>query len=95
MALSESRDAGIIQVLLKRLESQQLPRALSLKKKVDRGEPLNDYDIKFLQQVFADAEYIRPFVIRNPEYQNLLSRVIHLYKEITDKALENERKRSE
>lgn len=89
-----SRDAGVIQVLLQRLETQLLPRALDLKKKVDRGEPLDRYDIRFLEQVFADTEKIRPFRMRHPEYEGLASRVIHLYKEITDKALENEKKRA-
>lgn len=88
-----SRDAGVIQVLLERFETQRLPRALDLKQKVDRGEPLDEYDIHFLEQVFADAEKIRPFRTRHPEYEELVARVIHLYKEITEKALENEKKK--
>lgn len=47
-----SKDAGLIQVLAERMESQRLPRALSLKEKVDQGETLDDFDIKFLEDIF-------------------------------------------
>ena len=87
-----SRDPGVIQALVERLNSQRLPRALELKKKVDAGEVLGEYDLSFLESVFHDAETIKPLVGRNPEYQQLVARAIHLYKEILDKAMENEKK---
>lgn len=86
-----SEDLGLITVLLQRLETQRLPRALALKDKIDRGELLDDFDIGFLEEVFADASKVRPFVARHPEYQDLAARMMNLYKEITDKALENEK----
>ena len=88
----KSKDAGVIQVLAERLEKQRLPMALDLKEKVDRGETLNEFDIQFLEQVFKDADKIRPLVDNHPEWQDLAAKLIHLYKEITDKALENEKK---
>jgi hypothetical protein len=87
-----SQDAGVIQALLERLNSQRLPRALTLKSKVDAGEPLSDYDIDFLNEVFTDSEYIKPFIDRHPEYQDLIAHLVRLYKEIMDKAMENEKK---
>ena len=89
--INESKDEGVIGVLLERLSSQRLPRALALKKRVDRGEMLTEPDIAFLERVFADANHAGPFVDRHPELNELASRVISLYKEITDKALENEK----
>lgn len=86
-----SEDLGLITVLLQRLETQRLPRALALKDKVDRGELLDDFDIGFLEEVFADASNVRPLVAQHPEYQDLAARMMNLYKEITDKALENEK----
>ncbi|MGH2523852.1 MAG: hypothetical protein ACREXX_00200 [Gammaproteobacteria bacterium] len=86
-----SEDVGLITVLLQRLETQRLPRALALKDKVDRGELLDDFDIGFLEEVFADASNVRPLVVQHPEYQDLAARMMNLYKEITDKALENEK----
>lgn len=87
----ESKDTGLIQVLAERLDTQRLPRALSLKDKVDRGETLADFDIRFLEEVFKDAQRLRPLVERHPEWQSLAAKMISLYQEITDKALENEK----
>ena len=86
-----SKDTGLITVLLQRLEQQRLPRALDLKAKVDQGGLLNDFDIAFLEEVFADANKIKPILDRHPEYDELVTRVMHLYREITSKALENEK----
>jgi hypothetical protein len=86
-----SKDAGMIAVLVERLEKQRLPRALSLKEKVDGGEKLDDFDLAFLDEVFADSAKIRPLLDRHPEYQSLATRMLSLYKEITEKALENEK----
>lgn len=85
-----SKNAGVILALVERFQKERLPRALALKEKVDKGELLNEFDIAFLEEVFQDAERIKPLVDENPEWQALAARVVHLYKEITEKALENE-----
>ena len=86
-----SKDTGLIQVLAERLEKQRLPRALSIKEKVDTGEVLDEFDIEFLEQVFEDANTIKPLLDRHPEWQPLAAKMITLYKEITEKGLENQR----
>ena len=86
-----SQDLGLIKVLLKRLETQRLPRALALKERVDRGERLYDSDLAFLEEVFADTRQVKPFLDGYPQYHELAARMVNLYKEITDKALENEK----
>lgn len=87
-----SQDPGVIVALVERLNSQRLPRALGLKKKVDAGETLDEFDMHFLKDVFHDIETIKPLIERHPEYQQLAANMIHLYKEIMDRAMENEKK---
>lgn len=87
-----SKDAALIQVLVERLEKIRLPVALELQEKVDRGEVLNDLDIKFLEEVLGDVGQIKPLIDRHPEWQDLAGRMASLYNDITTKALENETK---
>ena len=88
----KSDDAGVIAVLVQRFESERLPRALDLKEKVDQGETLNDIDIAFLEQVLEDANKLGPLLERHDEYHKLVAQATSLYKDITDKALENEKR---
>jgi hypothetical protein len=85
-------DAGVMAVVMERFETQRLPRILSLKDRVDKGERLDDQDLEFLEEVFNDAHKVKLLIDRHPEYQELSTRVIHLYKDITTRALENENK---
>jgi hypothetical protein len=88
-----TKEAGTIQVLLQRLNDIRLPRALDLKKKVDRGEKLDSYDIEFLETVLADAISAQGLAAKHPEFASLVGKVMGLYSEITTKGLENEQKK--
>ena len=89
--MSTDDDTGTIQALLTRYNNNYLPRALSLKEQVDAGGRLSEPDIQFLAGVFEHANKIMALVDRHPEYQELASRALSLYRHITAKALENEK----
>jgi hypothetical protein len=86
----QQQDIGVLTALAERLVNEMLPHALAMKERVDRGELLDDRDIHFLENVFANAYKVGPLVTRHPEYHDVAGRITQLYKEITDKALQNE-----
>ena len=88
---NSTTDAGLISVLMERLEKQRLPRLLALKEKVDGGERLDDLELEYLEQVIADARGVIPLIDRHPEYQSLAAQVLDLYKNISEKALQLEK----
>ena len=85
------KETGILVVLMERLEKQRLPRILLLKEKVDGGTPLDDQDLDFLEKVMKDAKKAMPFIDKHPEYQLLATKLMALYNEITEKALQLEK----
>jgi hypothetical protein len=87
-----SKDTGVILALMQRFNEQRLPEVLALKKRVELGERLSEYDIAFLEKVFSDSNHVMPLIEKHPELQSIASRAVSLYKEITEKALENEKK---
>ena len=86
-----SKDTGVLAVLAKRMVEERLPKALALKERVDRGEVLNDADIAFLERVIADAKNLGPIIDKDQRARDVAGRMISLYKEIMNKALENEK----
>ena len=85
-------DAGMIQVLLDRFNNQRLPRMLEIKSKAERGEKLNDYELEFLEHALTDTRSASQLLKRHPEFDDLVARIMALYKEIATKALANESK---
>jgi len=88
-----SKDVGVIAVLATRMVEERLPKALALKERIDKGGVLNDLDLAFLEQIVADAAHVRPLMEKDPRVLEVAGRMVQLYKEITEKALENEKAR--
>ncbi len=78
--------------VIHRLNTRRLPRAKDLKKRVDRGESLSEYDLLYMERIFADAGKIKPYIDRNAEYRDIYIRLVSLYLNIVHTALENEEK---
>jgi predicted transcriptional regulator len=88
-----SQQAGISEVLIARFEHQRLPRLLTMRERLNAGEALTEADLDFLDRVLADAMSNRHLVDSIPQCKDLFARVVHLYHEITAKALDNESSR--
>ncbi len=86
-----SEDTGVILALMQRFNEQRLPETLAIKKRVEQGECLTEHDIAFLEKVFSDANHVMPLIDRHPELQPIATRAVSLYKEITERALANEK----
>jgi len=88
----QHNDEGVLEALLHRFEKYRLPRALRIKEKVDAGGILDELDLEFLEKVLKDTQEVTRLIDRNPDYQDIVTKAIHLYHHITEKALENEQK---
>ena len=86
-----SKDAGVIAVLAKRMVEERLPKALAMKERVDKGGVLNDLDLAFLEQIVKDSGQLRPLMEKDPRVKELAGQMLQLYRQITEKALENEK----
>jgi len=89
--MSSEDDLGTIQAMLDRLNHQRLPRVLDMKTRVDRGQCLGDSDLDYLEQIFAEANAAKPLLARHPELEELVGKLVGLYSEVTQKALDNEK----
>lgn len=85
------KDIGVITVLMERFEKQRLPRLLSLKEKVNSGEMLNEMDLDFLDKAMSDARKGLSLADTHPDFQQLASKMVGLYNEITEKDLQLEK----
>jgi len=85
-------ELGVIYALIERFEKQRLPRLLEIKERVDKGGLLSESDIQFITEVTHDAQRSKPLIDRHPEWHKFCAEVIHLYEEVVEKALENEKK---
>ena len=88
-----NKDKAMIAVLLERMDKQRLPRLIDIREKLDQDQKLDSYDIEFLDEVLNDTRENEHYVKNADEdLKTLFMKVVNLYTEIMEKALENEKK---
>ncbi|SET66274.1 hypothetical protein [Thalassotalea agarivorans] len=90
MTLTEEQ-LGKLQTILTDFEQHQLPRLLDLEEHVNDGGTLNEFDITFMEQIADLAKRANRYAESHPDYQEFVAKMVHLYEQITEKALENEK----
>ncbi len=86
------KDQAVIRAILKRFDEQRLPRLLEIKTNVHEGKKLSAHELDFLDEVFKDARENEYYLDKaDAQLKDLFVRVIGLYHEITEKAVENEK----
>ncbi len=87
------KDKAMIEVLLERMEKHRLPRLIDIREKLDQNQKLDSYDIEFLDEVFSDTRDNEHYIKNaDDDLKTIFMKVVSLYKEIMEKALENEKK---
>ena len=81
---------GMLVTLMQRFKTQRLPRIMQIKEQVDQGRRLGEYDRRFLEEVIQDAQRNIRYVEEIPECQQMFIQLAHLYKQIIEKAVDNE-----
>lgn len=84
-------EVGVITAVIERLVTQKLPRLQALEAKLDKGEPLNDSELEFLEQVSTDGNEVMRMIDRHPEYHDLAAKVLELCTKIISKAVDVEK----
>ena len=90
MTDTEFRHVGIFQSLLTEFETHRLPRLFKLKDSVDHDHRLSDIDIAFLDYLIHDTSRTMTLSTTDPELHEFCMLLVHLYHDITTRALENE-----
>ena len=84
-------EIGVITAVIERLVTQELPRLQSMEEKLDKGEPLSDSELEFLEKVSTDGNEVMRMIDRHPEYHELTAKVLGLCTKIISKAVDVEK----
>ncbi len=91
MMSEHPEDEGTIEVLLSKIAKTTLPKVLTIKKKLDEGKKLNNYDIDFLLDTYERNRKNREIFHRHQEYIEFEAELMTLYAKVIQEGLENEK----
>lgn len=85
-------DLGVITAVLKHLEIEAIPRALAIKQEVDAGQKLSEPDLFFFEEILEEMNRLVHVIDRHPDFQLVTEKIVTLYHQITEQALDNQLK---
>ena len=88
--LVDKTDMGTVTVLLRRASRRRIPRLKRIKKAVDKGARLTNFQINFLAKVFEDSRRAAGYIDHHQELHKMYTKIVALYHDITEQALKNE-----
>ncbi|ARU58236.1 MAG: hypothetical protein MI864_27245 [Pseudomonadales bacterium] len=83
-------DKPVIITVVKHFTDHHVSRLIQIKSAMAAGARLSEHEIQFLEDVHTDTQIARTAISNNPEYQTLFAKVIQLYSEIAELAIQNE-----
>jgi hypothetical protein len=84
------RHEAILVLETRRFRDVHAPRARDLRRRLDRGECLSDFDLAYLFQTLAECRTVGRHAAGVPEWQDICVRVVALYRSLIARAVDNE-----
>lgn len=90
--LVPEREGGVTVVVLRKFQTQVLPKLSAIRDKVDKGGLMNGSEADFLRKLLERLAQEKLGVDVHPGWQEFFARLVGLCHEIAVKGLENARK---
>lgn len=84
------REYSVFNVILEEFSASGLSRLVEMQTRVESGGVLNDFDLEFLTESLAKVHQFEDYAEHHHNYQELAAKIIELYHDITETALNNQ-----
>ncbi len=90
--MSDEEHEGVEQVMLQRFVETTLPVVMEIKANADAGKKLTEGELEIMERLVERAKSFGPITYEFPELQSLIAKIIDLYDQIAEEALDNEQR---
>jgi hypothetical protein len=90
--MSDEEHEGVEQVMLQRFVETTLPVVMEIKANADAGKKLTEGELEIMERLIERAKAFGPITYEFPELQSLIAKIIDLYDQIAEEALDNEQR---
>ncbi len=88
--MNDQEHEGVEEAVLEQFVEHTLPIVMEIKEHVDAGKALTEGELEIMDRLIHRAHNFGPIAYEFPELQSLIAKIIDLYEEITEEALDNE-----